>query len=136
MDSKASSLCFLDNFLLMQQDLLNSRMEKAILINERQNTKRNLGAQKSWVDFCTHKCDQDPLRTTLLTSSRWSTMVVLNCSAQGQKMIFPYVHTVKQILESRKHLLIQKPGNTCLRNPESYSLESGIQVEESGVPKN
>ena len=31
------------------------------------NETADLGTQEPWVDFCTHKCDQDPLRTTSLS---------------------------------------------------------------------
>ena len=49
---------------------------------KRQNTKKNLGAQEPWVDFGTHKCDQDPLRAMLLKSTRSNTMVDLYRFAQ------------------------------------------------------
>ena len=29
---------------------------------------------------------------------------------------------------------LPNPGNFCLRNPESWALESGIQLKESGIP--
>ena len=29
---------------------------------------------------------------------------------------------------------LRNPGNLCLWNPESWALESGIQLKESGIP--
>ena len=29
---------------------------------KKQTPKKNIGSQEPWVDFFTHKCDQDPLR--------------------------------------------------------------------------
>ena len=40
--------------------------------------------QESWVEFFMHKCDQDPLRTTMLTSTTLSTTFVLYCLYFGQ----------------------------------------------------
>ena len=43
---------------------------------KRQTAKKNLGAQEPWVDFCIHKCDQDPLLTTSLVQ-KWPLFIVL-----------------------------------------------------------
>ena len=49
-------------------------------LRENRRNKFNLGAQEDR-NFCIHKCDQDPLRTT---SSESSAVIVFYCSAQGQ----------------------------------------------------
>ena len=51
------------------------------MLYSKKKKKKNLGAQEPWVDFCTYKCDKEPLRTTSLTSTRSSKMVVFYHSA-------------------------------------------------------
>ena len=50
---------------------------------KKQTVKENPGEQEPWVNVYTHKCDQDPLLTNSLASTR-CTVVALYCSAQRE----------------------------------------------------
>ena len=62
-------------FLLSQRERIKWPRCDCNTNKKRQITIKNLSAQEPWVDFCTYKCDQDPLRTKSLRSKGSSTMV-------------------------------------------------------------
>ena len=50
------------------------------------------------------------------------------------KRVLYWVVTSKGSLAPRKGILISDQGNFCLWNLESWALESGMQLKESGIP--